>query len=103
MDSPTVPQDTPNELADDILRGGDQIAEFIFGERGSRRKVYYLAECSRLNDGGCATLFETWQSHTVRFSFISVVMKSQNLTRPKTQGAARRGFLICASSDRSWV
>jgi hypothetical protein len=48
MDSPTAPQDTPNELADDILRGADQIAEFIFGERGNRRKVYYLAECSRL-------------------------------------------------------
>ena len=48
LDSPTVPQNTPNELADDILRGADQIAEFIFGERGSRRKVYYLAECSRL-------------------------------------------------------
>jgi hypothetical protein len=48
MDSPTVTQNTPNELADDILRGADQIAEFIFGKRGSRRKVYYLAECSRL-------------------------------------------------------
>jgi hypothetical protein len=36
------------ELADDILRGADEIAEFIFGERGSRRKVYYLAECTRL-------------------------------------------------------
>jgi hypothetical protein len=48
MESPTVLQNTPNELADDILRGADQIAEFIFGERGSRRKVYYRAECSRL-------------------------------------------------------
>jgi hypothetical protein len=36
------------ELADDILRGADEIASFIFGARGSRRKVYYLAECSRL-------------------------------------------------------
>ncbi len=45
MDQPTVPQ---TELADDILRGADEIATFIFGERGSRRKVYYLAECSRL-------------------------------------------------------
>jgi hypothetical protein len=35
-------------LADDILRGADAIAEFIFGERGSRRKVYYLAECTKL-------------------------------------------------------
>jgi hypothetical protein len=48
MDSPTVRQDTPTELADDMLRGADQIAEFIFGERGSRRKIYYLAECARL-------------------------------------------------------
>jgi hypothetical protein len=45
----TVPTTTPySELADDILRGADEIAEFIFGERGSRRKVYYLAECTKL-------------------------------------------------------
>jgi hypothetical protein len=37
-----------DELPDDILRGADEIAEFIFGARGSRRKVYYLAECCRL-------------------------------------------------------
>jgi len=36
------------ELADDLLRGAEEIATFIFGERGSRRKVYYLAECTRL-------------------------------------------------------
>lgn len=36
------------ELADDILEGADAIAEFPFGARSSRRKVYYLAECSRL-------------------------------------------------------
>jgi hypothetical protein len=48
MEPSPVPQNTPNELADDILRGAEEIAEFIFGERGSRRKVYYLAECSRL-------------------------------------------------------
>jgi hypothetical protein len=35
-------------LADDILRGADQIAEFLFGSREYRRKVYYLAECTRL-------------------------------------------------------
>jgi hypothetical protein len=48
MDSTAVLQNTPTELADDILRGADEIAEFIFGKRGNRRKVYYLAECSRL-------------------------------------------------------
>ena len=48
METLTVPRSAPNELADDILRGADEIAAFIFGERGGRRKVYYLAECSRL-------------------------------------------------------
>jgi hypothetical protein len=36
------------EFANDLLRGADQIAEFIFGSRMSRRKVYYLAERTRL-------------------------------------------------------
>jgi hypothetical protein len=45
---PLVPQNAPKELSDDILRGADAIAEFIYGEGASRRKVYYLAECSRL-------------------------------------------------------
>jgi hypothetical protein len=48
METPTVPQSKSNELADDMLRGADEIAAFLFGERGSRRKVYYLAECSHL-------------------------------------------------------
>ena len=37
-----------HELAGDLLRGADQIAAFIFGDKASRRKVYYLAECCRL-------------------------------------------------------
>jgi hypothetical protein len=45
-------KDTENELADDLLHGADDIAAFIFGTRENRhknrRKVYYLAECSRL-------------------------------------------------------
>lgn len=48
MEPHTVPNLTTHTLADDILRGADEIAEFIFGERGSRRKVYYLAECTRI-------------------------------------------------------
>jgi hypothetical protein len=43
------PTPVPQPLADDLLRGADEIAEFIFGERGkARRKVYYLAESSHL-------------------------------------------------------
>jgi len=43
-----VPNSDSPELAGDLLRGADEIAEFIFGARGSRRKVYYLAETSHL-------------------------------------------------------
>jgi hypothetical protein len=35
-------------LADDILRGADKIALFLYGDPRQRRKVYYLAETSRL-------------------------------------------------------
>jgi hypothetical protein len=49
MEPLKVPTDNLSpELADDLLRGADEIARFIFGERGSRRKVYYLAECTKL-------------------------------------------------------
>jgi hypothetical protein len=48
MTAQTPPTDKSPELADDMLRGADEIAEFIFGKKGGRRKVYYLAECSRL-------------------------------------------------------
>jgi hypothetical protein len=30
-------------LGDDLLRGAEAIAEFLFGDRRERRKVYYLA------------------------------------------------------------
>jgi hypothetical protein len=48
MEPQKAPNDKPHELANDILRGADEIAEFIFGDRTSRRKVYYLAECTKL-------------------------------------------------------
>jgi hypothetical protein len=33
----------PANLADDLLRGADQIAAFVFGSPKHRRKVYYYA------------------------------------------------------------
>jgi hypothetical protein len=50
MEPHTVPNDTTHThaLADDLLRGADEIATFVFGARGSRRKIYYLAETSHL-------------------------------------------------------
>ena len=35
-------------LADDLLRGADAIAEFVFGDGCQRRKVYYFASEARL-------------------------------------------------------
>jgi len=35
---------TPDSLADDLLRGADAIAAFMFGDSGNRKKIYYLAE-----------------------------------------------------------
>jgi hypothetical protein len=50
MEPQTGPNDTSHPLSNDLLRGADAIAQFIFGptERTGRRKVYYLAECTRI-------------------------------------------------------
>lgn len=48
MEHPISPHANQPDLANDLLHGADEIAQFIFGKRGSRRKVYYLAECARL-------------------------------------------------------
>ena len=49
MDGTTTPlQPTSNELAGDLLRGAGSIAVFLFGSATERRKVYHLAETSRL-------------------------------------------------------
>lgn len=37
-----------DEFADDLLCGATEIAKFLFGPNGSRRKVYYLAACTRI-------------------------------------------------------
>jgi hypothetical protein len=35
-------------LADDMLRGADQIAKFLFGDEAERKRVYHLAATSRM-------------------------------------------------------
>jgi hypothetical protein len=47
MKTPNVPNAAVGELADDLLCGADEIAKFLYGPSGSRRKVYYLAACTR--------------------------------------------------------
>jgi hypothetical protein len=48
MELPTAQRETPVSIADDLLEGADAIATYLFGHEGSRRKVYYLAECTKL-------------------------------------------------------
>lgn len=36
------------DICQDILRGADQVALFLFGDRAMRKKVYHLAEKSNL-------------------------------------------------------
>lgn len=36
------------DFANDLLCGADEIAQFLFGSKGFRRKVYYLAACTRI-------------------------------------------------------
>jgi hypothetical protein len=40
--------DNHPEFAQDLLRGADEITEFLFGDRKLRRRVYHLAATSNL-------------------------------------------------------
>ena len=35
-------------LADDLLRGAEEIAQFVYGHRRHRRKIYHLVQTKRL-------------------------------------------------------
>jgi hypothetical protein len=49
MDPTTGPIDKSiDQTAEPAIRGAEAIAEYIFGHRSHRRKVYYLAECSKI-------------------------------------------------------
>jgi hypothetical protein len=38
----------PATIGDDLLRGADEIAKFVFGSEQHRRKVYYLTGDARV-------------------------------------------------------
>jgi hypothetical protein len=48
MDQNAISDSLSPDLSADLLKGADEIARFVFGDRGSRRKIYYLAETSHL-------------------------------------------------------
>ena len=49
IDQPSGPNEKPFEKSEErVICGAEAIAEFIFGDCSYRRKVYYLAECSKI-------------------------------------------------------
>jgi hypothetical protein len=49
MDQTLEPIEKPLlKVEEQVIRGAEAIAEHIFGNRASRRKVYYLAERTRI-------------------------------------------------------
>jgi len=40
--------DNDPDFAKDLLRGAEEIALFLYGDRTLRRKVYHLSSCSNL-------------------------------------------------------
>ncbi len=55
MDQTSGPIDKPFEKPEErVIRGAEAIAEFIFGDRFHRRKVYYLANAPKFRSIGLA-------------------------------------------------
>jgi hypothetical protein len=40
--------ESETEFAKDMLRGADEIAQFLYGDTGFRRKIYHLVSTSHL-------------------------------------------------------
>lgn len=53
VDNPVFDEQTSTtavggSLSDDLLRGADEIAQFVFGDASMRRRVYYYARDRRI-------------------------------------------------------
>lgn len=46
--APVQPAVVIQSLAPDLLRGAEEISEFLFGDRAHRRRVFHLVETSKL-------------------------------------------------------
>lgn len=47
-EQPAIQQSASPALADDLLRGAEAIANFVFGNAKHRRKVYYYATDAKI-------------------------------------------------------
>jgi hypothetical protein len=48
LPKPPRPEESQKDFSDDLLRGADEISEFLFGSPLQRRKIYHLAERTKI-------------------------------------------------------
>jgi len=68
-----------DRVADDLLEGANEIARFLFGPKGKRRRVYYLIASSGL------PVFRLGETICARRSTLRAwIAEQENAARPKT-------------------
>lgn len=68
-------------LAADILRGADAIAEYLFGDKKQRRKIYHLAEQSHLPVFRLGALLCARKS-----TLVDWIAEQEHRSKPRTSG-----------------
>ncbi|SDG35492.1 hypothetical protein SAMN05216338_10019 [Bradyrhizobium sp. Rc2d] len=67
-----------DRIADDLLEGANEIARFLFGPRGRRRRIYYLIANSGL------PVFRLGETIYARRSTLRAwIAEQENAARPK--------------------
>ena len=80
--------------AQDLLRGAEEIALFLFGKKHDRRKVYHLAETSRL------PVFRLGSVLCARRSVLMMWIAEQEQRAIRGADAARNGFTTVTNSTK---
>ena len=83
-----------HELADDLLRGAEEISLFLFGKKQYRRKVYHLAETSRL------PVFRLGSVLCARRSVLMMWIAEQEQRAIRGADASRNGFATVTNSTK---
>ena len=67
-------------LSDDLLKGAESIAEFVFGDRKKRRQVYHLAQT------GCLPLFKLGATLCARRSTLIASIEEKEIKATREKG-----------------
>ena len=78
--SETTVGDSQVNLSDDLLRGADEIAEFMFGDPKKRRLVYHLVQ------KGCLPVFKFGAMLCARRSTLVASIEEKEIKATKEKG-----------------